>query len=554
MADLVTRLLLENKQFSDSLNKSTRQVQSFQQNMDRRMKTVSSSFHKVTGALGLAFGAVETFNTAMNSTVSSQKALRTATDLATASVSEFFKGLITGDDTAFFTRIDNINKKIKSTYDIINNQKVRQILMDRFDSQIIELKEKADVEKDPEKKKQYLSQAKGLEKQSADLALRSEAEYKDFYKNFLNGLSAGSSKFFQGNKGISDLYTLADKTSPERKKIDKYSSLKSELESKYTTKTYGVDLRGNSYVSGGIVDYEAVERELKKRYGAELDYYERTRILVEGLNTENIGILESINSAAATLKKDAAGTKGDVKTIQGTIKSTKPTKVLTEVELEPKRVIINTKKLEGKLPIPTVSLPTNFEGNKGGGGDLPYTSDSDAYSGTIEGLTAVNTLLTSIGQNTSEGAAAWLTYGSNILAATATAIPAIMALTTAKKAEATANAAAATTGAASSVASIPIVGWVMALAAVGGLIASFAAIPKFANGGVVGGNSFSGDNILARLNSGEMVLNQNQQSNLFKKLNSSNSNTASDVRFRIDGTTLVGVLNNATRKRNRYEL
>ena len=50
-------------------------------------------------------------------------------------------------------------------------------------------------------------------------------------------------------------------------------------------------------------------------------------------------------------------------------------------------------------------------------------------------------------------------------------------------------------------------------------LSAFAAIPKFATGGVMGGNSFSGDKLLARINSGEMILNQKQQSNLTGMLN-----------------------------------
>lgn len=42
---------------------------------------------------------------------------------------------------------------------------------------------------------------------------------------------------------------------------------------------------------------------------------------------------------------------------------------------------------------------------------------------------------------------------------------------------------------------------------------------KHANGGIVGGNSYSGDRILTSLNSGEMVLNKNQQSALFNFIN-----------------------------------
>lgn len=42
----------------------------------------------------------------------------------------------------------------------------------------------------------------------------------------------------------------------------------------------------------------------------------------------------------------------------------------------------------------------------------------------------------------------------------------------------------------------------------------------FADGGIVPGNSFSGDQVQARLNSGEMVLNKKQQANLFDMANS----------------------------------
>jgi len=45
------------------------------------------------------------------------------------------------------------------------------------------------------------------------------------------------------------------------------------------------------------------------------------------------------------------------------------------------------------------------------------------------------------------------------------------------------------------------------------------AIKGFEDGGIVGGNSFQGDRVMARVNSGEMILNRQQQSNLFNQIN-----------------------------------
>ena len=48
--------------------------------------------------------------------------------------------------------------------------------------------------------------------------------------------------------------------------------------------------------------------------------------------------------------------------------------------------------------------------------------------------------------------------------------------------------------------------------------ASWAKAQKFAQGGIVGGSSYAGDNVLARVNSGELILNMAQQDNVAKAL------------------------------------
>lgn len=90
-------------------------------------------------------------------------------------------------------------------------------------------------------------------------------------------------------------------------------------------------------------------------------------------------------------------------------------------------------------------------------------------------------------------------------------------------------------------------------AGVASTIAAFASMPAFANGGIVGGNSTVGDHNLVRVNSGEMILNNRQQRNLFNLLNGNNSTSinSNQVTFKIQGKELVGVLNNYNNQKSK---
>lgn len=76
-------------------------------------------------------------------------------------------------------------------------------------------------------------------------------------------------------------------------------------------------------------------------------------------------------------------------------------------------------------------------------------------------------------------------------------------------------------------------------------------VPKFQLGGIVPGASYYGDKVPILANSGEMILNAGQQGNLFKMLNNGSAN-GGEVVFRIEGNTLVGVLNNYNRQQNKF--
>ena len=91
------------------------------------------------------------------------------------------------------------------------------------------------------------------------------------------------------------------------------------------------------------------------------------------------------------------------------------------------------------------------------------------------------------------------------------------------------------------------------VAAVIGIAASiYSLVGSFAQGGVIQGASTHGDQLLARVNAGEMILNGSQQAKLFNTLDGGgaigNNTGGGQVEFKISGSTLKGVLRNYDNK------
>lgn len=184
-------------------------------------------------------------------------------------------------------------------------------------------------------------------------------------------------------------------------------------------------------------------------------------------------------------------------------------------------VTVNSTKIDKKnLPVPE----SNYE--------LPQPPD---YTNAVQGLGAMGDMMRSFSDLTNEGATAWLNWAGSALNALRGVFMAFQSTTMA--------------GAASGAASAGPFGWLTIPAAIATALAAFMTIPKFESGGIVGGASYTGDKILARLNSREMVLNTAQQSKLWGMLNNGN-NGGGTVQFEIKGSTLVGVLNNYNSRRS----
>lgn len=152
-----------------------------------------------------------------------------------------------------------------------------------------------------------------------------------------------------------------------------------------------------------------------------------------------------------------------------------------------------------------------------------------------QGLGGVADMLGSISRLTDESAGAWLQWGASVLDACSRVLPAIMAV--------------AAGNAANSAAQTPVVGWILAGAAIAGVLASFAAIPKFADGGIAYGPTLGlfGEYAGAS-NNPEVVAPLDKLRSL---INPAGGVMAGRVEFVIDGRRLVGVLNNVNRYNER---
>lgn len=309
----------------------------------------------------------------------------------------------------------------------------------------------------------------------------------------------------------------------------------------------------------GSIDYiETQISDLSKKLKSATDEATRQgiRIAIEKLKDEKLkiemeplpeGSIDYLNAQISSLTKKL-NTETDEAVRQGIRTAIeKINKEKYNIELE--ATLGRLKPMEGdkygvsaKGRNATKDIKSGYISVKGVSGDA--IKSNYEYADSLE---AIGSMMSSVSQLTNEGAASWLSYASNIIQAVGQALPQLSAL-------ATKNASVAATGAAASVSSIPVVGWVMAGTAVASVIAAMANIPKFANGGIVPGNLYSGDRVPAMVNSGEMILNRSQQGNLFQILNQGGIK-GKDVRVTgevvVSGEQMRILLANTDRKRRR---
>lgn len=590
MSDAIVRLLLNTQGFDGNLKKSKNEISRFSDFMAGAGETVA----KFAGGLGAAMTVGEAFNKTLQSSQVLGDMTASTMQAAKESVDQFFYSIGNGEFSSFLSGLDEIIQKAKEAYaamDQLGNTKISYgYFSSKNEAQIQEAQYVAKNKFAPleERVKAFGNWRKALEQQKqinetlrsdlmsaitksveseigtgkikvgfedVEMALKIDVtdpakrgELKERYSNSYNAYQARKEYLTKARKGASDEARIEG--------IDKELA---ELDNIYK-ETIIVNAMLNKYKDEELSNIAAMASEYQKTSSALNSISREYNETANEFNNANKAIKGFVAVASLEGYKVYTGETGDKKPKRGKSKSTDFRMASFNAENwanEEAKGLHNAlrKKIESGEKIKIVPIEVDLDKidiavDKD---KLPdFSSQIDKNKQYAESLGYIGDAFSSIGSIVDDSNAAVIQYFANLINSMASAIPMIASMVTAKKAEANANAEAAATGAASSVSSIPFVGPAMAVAAVASILAAFASIPKFADGGIIGGSSFFGDKMIARVNSGEMILNQSQQGRLFQMINSGNlgGNVKVDGEIKVRGKAMYIAIRNYMKSEN----
>lgn len=581
--DLVARLYLQSEGFDksveaakksvDNFKKSTSQagkeVKTMQSQVDvsipgfdkfkNKLSSITGGVGKFAASFGIAMGAMEVYNKFINSNATLQQKYNSYMEAGSTVVDQFFSALYNGDWSVFSDGLDTAISKAKrfsTTYKGLQRLLLaNQLSFDRQDARKDQLEAIIEDESKP------LEERRKAQAELDRMLLMMVANIRDASSRATESLN----NLFDSLAGGTNWQQFGDPRILAENLLNPYSGLNSRL-SKYReirdTKNQVINPNAFKYTGKewAQINREAAEKFYKNYTEAEREKYDQLLRLVDALTDEKVAELEStlgnlsqLESYGGMLEKDRTGARLEIQQAQ-TAPVQKAVSEATKTGVEEGFKKVDVKALEAPM-IPALTSLTTDVTNKRVAADIQsgyidvkgVDTAIKANESYAESLSGVASLLGSITNLTQEGAGAWLSYAANIMTAAAQAIPSIKAL-------ASAQALQATTGVAASSSMIPIVGWLKAGAAVASVIAAIASTPKFAYGGIVPGSSFTGDNVPALVNSGEMILNRGQQANLFRMIaggvgRAGNVNVSGE--FTVRGRDLVAVISNQERVNSR---
>ncbi len=609
--ELKTKLKLDSSEFESGLQRSKNQVNKFNKDTKSIGNQIKSSFSSgISAALGFGAALVgvngisAAFETLLNSNQTFGDSFNNTLTGCKTVFNDFVNHLANADLTGFSANIENAFKagvESAKAYDQLGNTKMSyNVASARKLDQLSDVDTKLSKETDKDKRAELIAERQALISDLRKFANTLSADVADALSKGVNAslggvLTGDMSKVFdiQMFNTASELDLDRDNRDTAKAEAEKFykefakninpliKNVK-ELDGKIYEQKKSMSISSTPLQRTTLSEYET-EREgsIKERdaYINNLSEKERQHLLnyitlfrytdeeLQGVYSEMQGVFNANRIINRIEKREpkAETTSTSTKTEKQTVKKDK---VKVDITLESDESELDYSFLSNLLSqretlakerynsgaSQSLINSESFKSLESSQLSIPDEPKKWDLSSNIEQTLQLGNAISSMTNSLNIGGNSWVSYGANIISAVAAAIPAIMALITTKKAETQANTEAAVTGAASSVASIPVVGWIMAGAAVASVIAAMASMPKFATGGIVSGGTVSGDKIPSLLNAGEMVLNSRQQSNLFNQLDRQSGNNQSfggQVEFKIKGDYLAGILQKNNKKTNR---
>ena len=519
-AVIQTRLTSDNRQHDEAFKRSKQQVYNYNKQVDTTkkglLKFAKGGLGQLGIALGVAGGAMAAFNKTIRATQTTSDAFDNAMAQAKSSVDYFFTSLSMGDFSGFLSGLGDVITKAKEAQVALDNLGTTSLLTSnagaKYARQRAELERTIKTTTDPNVRKNAQAElerlpdvyAKELEKEAkaAKEAFLTAARKAFSEKAFRTPLDSTMEEFFAGNKG----YNFWKSVYPKLGEItDETLEAVSNLYRKWQNTLGAIDqlytqnARLMNYGGSGSGSSTATPKPQKKR-ADNLKWMSSKGFIGQ--------IFDSLNQTETVLDEF-----GDI--------------VYEKMEMPLERVGVT---LEDVL-----AASRQYAGEAV---ERIESADEQAQRLNATFQAQLDTIHSLAGAFGTLGDAFGI-KGFNAAAIIAEAVANII------KGYATASAESATAGP-----------WAWAAFSAAGLaqvisvISQIHSLSGYATGGIIGGTSYSGDRVLARVNSGEMILNPTQQANLFNMLNTGGMG-GGEVKFRIDGTTLVGVLNNYNSKNRR---
>ena len=620
MADLVTRLSLQTQQFEANIKNAQKQLDDISKKLVELDKKIAKpnksltdfssvlssatvkSLTKFAGGLGIAMTAGEAFEKAMRSCQTTSDMFDNNLNAAKDSVDAFFRSIVTGDWSAFndgilgaYSNLKNLSmlmdeladKKLSLSYikadDMTDIEKWEQIAKDTtrsLDERINAAQNMQGVVNHLNKRTQetidfdvkalseeYFAKT-GFKVNFKDLDYffkntnfsgAASAEASDKYNEYLRLQKDASKKYAAYNQDVKQYgndptrriqreYLDAQKALELYKQQNSFLIIQGMLvnENDENRKKTLNRLNEQLYLEKEIYSLQKRTDETMRSVRGGSDSNNQTSTSKSSSTTSNtiapVGSIAEIEQRIASLKKQFqnATTDGMRAGIQISIE---------EAERELNMMRLRAKKMD-LLPsgMKNVKAKNPLEGMDTSDLDKFRTTDTlfQKDESTLDYLTAIGSLMSNISGATTNATSAWMNYFASILQGTVALLPLLASVFKIKAMEGIAE---------QSKLKFPLNLIAMAATAAG-LVASIANVPKFATGGIVSGSSFVGDNVIARVNSGEMILNKRQQANLFSMLDGgarTNVQGTNVVKWHIEGRDLVGVLANQINKTSKYK-